>query len=128
MKSKLFKTFFSLFAFSMLVASMPAAGNAALNLWGDQKTNVQNELGYENAEDPRIIVAKIINLILTFLGVIAVILVIYAGILWMTAGGNDDQVGKAKNLMKNAVIGLVIIFAAWALASFVLNSLSNVVN
>jgi len=44
---------------------------------------------------------------------------IYAGITWMTAQGNEQQVAKSKTLMINAVIGIIIVFAAYALTSFI---------
>ncbi|MGE5425699.1 MAG: pilin [Bacillota bacterium] len=75
--------------------------------------------------DPRIIAARVINFILLFLGVIAVCLVIYAGFTWMMSGGNEDKVDKAKTILRNAVIGLVIILSAWGIATFVLNRLMN---
>ena len=73
--------------------------------------------------DPRTIAANVINVVLGFLGIIAVVLIIYAGFLWMTAAGNDDKVTTAKSLMTAAVIGLVIILAAFGIAQFVLTSL-----
>lgn len=63
-------------------------------------------------------IGNIINVFLSFLGVIALVIVIYAGFLWMTAGGNEDHVDKAKTYMKNAVIGLIIISLAYALTAF----------
>lgn len=62
---------------------------------------------------------QIIGLALSFVGVIFLVLMIYAGIMWMTAQGNDQQVGKAKNLLINAIIGLVIVFAAYAITTFI---------
>jgi len=75
------------------------------------------------ATDPRIVVARIINIALLFLGVIAVALIIYAGFLWMTSGGNEDKVDQAKKVLKNAVIGLIIILSSWGIATFILNRL-----
>lgn len=75
--------------------------------------------GLTNA-DPRIIVAKIIRVILSILGILLVALIIYGGFLWMTAAGNSEQVGKAKTIIISSVIGLVIILSAYALASFVM--------
>lgn len=69
------------------------------------------------------IVVTIINFLLSLLGIIFLIIIIYAGFLWMTAGGNDDQVGKAKGLIKNAIIGVVIIVAAYAITNFVLGAI-----
>lgn len=74
-------------------------------------------------EDPRIIVAKLINTGLTVLGVIVVLIVIYGGFVWMTAQGNPEQVDKAKKILINATIGLFIILASWGITSFVIRSL-----
>ena len=76
-------------------------------------------------EDPRIIVAKIIRIFLGFLGIIAVILIVYAGWLYMTAEGEEDKTEKAKKILKGAIIGLIICLASFAIASFILNKLIN---
>lgn len=73
--------------------------------------------------DPRAIVARLIQIALSLLGVIVLGLIIYAGFLWMTSGGEEDKVRNAKNILKNAVIGLVIILSAWAITTFLLNKL-----
>ncbi|HZJ40910.1 MAG TPA: hypothetical protein VFD16_01435 [Candidatus Saccharimonadales bacterium] len=62
---------------------------------------------------------QIVGVVLSFVGVIFLILMIYAGITWMTASGNEQQVAKAKSLMINATIGIVIVFAAYAITSFI---------
>jgi len=69
--------------------------------------------------DPRIIIANIIKIFLGFLGVIALILILYSGYLWMTAGGNMERIEQAKSTMKNAVIGLIIILTSYAIVSFI---------
>ena len=81
--------------------------------------------GLTAPRDPRIIVANSVRVILEFLGVIALVLVIYAGFLWMTAGGNEEKVTKAKNIITAAVIGLIITMAAYAITSFVTNRVSG---
>ncbi len=73
--------------------------------------------------DPRDIAASIINIMLGFLGILAVIIILIGGFKWMTAAGNEDQVGEAKKIIVAGIIGLVIILASWGIASFVLNSL-----
>jgi len=62
-----------------------------------------------------------IGLVLSFVGVLFLGLMIYAGILWMTAAGNDQQITKAKNLLVNATIGIIIVFAAYAITVFLGN-------
>lgn len=66
----------------------------------------------------------IINYVLGFLGLIAVAFLIYAGVLMVTAGGNEDQVGKARTIITYAVIGIVIILLSFTIVSFVTNALS----
>lgn len=75
------------------------------------------------ATDPRVIAANIINVALGLLAIIMVILIVFAGFLWMTAGGDDAKVAKAKAYIRNAIIGLVIILSSWALARFILTRL-----
>lgn len=75
--------------------------------------------------DVRLIIAKIVRVILGFLGTIAILLVLYGGFLWMTAAGNEDQIGKAKKVLINAGIGLLIIMSAFAITQFVLTKLQE---
>ncbi|HPD08099.1 MAG TPA: hypothetical protein P5194_01190 [Patescibacteria group bacterium] len=70
-------------------------------------------------------VASIIKVVLGLLGTIFVILMIYAGILWMTAGGNDTQVKKAQNIIQRAVIGLIIVVLAYAITYFIFKELGG---
>jgi len=69
------------------------------------------------------IIAYVINSVLGLLGVIFLVLIIYAGFLWMTATGNDEQVTKAKNILTRSIIGVIIIVAAYAISFFVLNAI-----
>ncbi len=61
---------------------------------------------------------QIIGVILSFVGVLFLGLMIYAGLMWMTSNGNEQLVTKAKDLIINSVIGIIIVFAAYALTSF----------
>jgi len=65
----------------------------------------------------------LINVLLGLLGIIFLVLVIYAGFLWMTAGGDEKKVAKAKSIIITAVIGLVILLSAYAISTFVLDQL-----
>lgn len=70
-----------------------------------------------------VILGTVFGAILGLLGVILLIMVIYAGVLWMTAGGNATQIGKAKTILINAIIGIIVITAAYAITEFVVQSL-----
>jgi type IV secretory pathway VirB2 component (pilin) len=73
--------------------------------------------------DIRVTIGNIIQTLLGLLGLIAVILILYAGFTWMTSGGNDEKIGQAKKTLISAVIGLAIILSAYAITSFVVGSL-----
>ena len=65
------------------------------------------------------VMARIIKVFLDLLGIIFLALLVWAGFKWMTAGGDEDKVKEAKSQITTAVIGLVIIFAAYSIAHFV---------
>ncbi len=73
-------------------------------------------------------VGQVINIILGLAGMIFFTLTVYAGFLWMTAAGNDDQVSKATDILKAAVIGLAIALAAYSITYFVVRSLGSATN
>jgi hypothetical protein len=70
-------------------------------------------------------VGNIINILLGLLGVIFLILVIISGFQWMTAGGDEGKVSTAKTRIQQAVIGLVITLAAYAISGFVIEAVQN---
>jgi hypothetical protein len=119
-KSFLIASFFSLF----LILSPAVAGvdkssldglNATAGEVGAYKTQIN--------EKPRTFILSraggLVGLILSFIGIIFLLLTVYAGFLWMTAQGNASQVEKAKDLLINAIIGLVIVTAAYSITIFV---------
>lgn len=71
------------------------------------------------------IIGRLISAFLGVLGVVLLIIIIYAGFLWMTAGGNTEQVDKAKQWMMNAVVGLAIVLASYAITAFIINALGG---
>ena len=74
-------------------------------------------------KDIRVTVGNIINVALGLLGIVAVVIILIGGFEWMTAGGNEEKTGEAKKRIIAGVIGLAIILSAYAIASFVINSL-----
>lgn len=81
-----------------------------------------------SAQDPTVIVARIIRAGLGILGMIAMIILMYGGFLWMTAGGNQDKVARAKRLIINAGVGVFIILASIGITQLVLEALINATN
>lgn len=87
-------------------------------------SDVNDTLDLNDSDDAAFdTIANIINIGLGLLGLIFFVLVLYAGFLWMTASGNGDQVGKAKTMLTQAVIGLIIVLAAFAISNFVISQL-----
>ena len=71
-------------------------------------------------------IGNILNVALGFLGILLLVYLLYAGFLYMTAGGDEKKTGEAKKIIINSIIGLVIIVSAYAISTFVLGSLVNV--
>ena len=68
-------------------------------------------------------VMAIVNVILGFLGIIAIVIILYGGFIWLTSAGSEDKVGQAKKIITAGIIGLVIIFISYAIATFVITEL-----
>ncbi len=107
---------------SLLISSAQAASSSSMmyNLKA-----VGNQSYASNTTEDTLInnIAALIKTALGLLGFIFVILTIYAGFLWMTAGGKPDNVKKAKDIMTNAVIGLIIVVSAYAVTWFIFANL-----
>ena len=71
-------------------------------------------------------IAMIINILLGFAGIIATILIIIAGTKWIMAGGNEEEVTKAKTTIKNSVIGIGIVLASYIVVNYVVGELITI--
>lgn len=69
------------------------------------------------------IIAVVIQAALSLLGIIFLIIIVFAGYRWMTAAGNEESIQKAQDSIKRAIIGLVIVLMAYAITYFVFNQL-----
>ncbi len=76
-------------------------------------------------KDPRIIVAELINVVIGFLSLIFVILILYAGFLFMISGGDKEKTDYAKRAIGNAIIGLIIVLSSWAITTFSIDAIIN---
>lgn len=104
-----------------LPANFALAQNFGIN---EVNTGINGAL---SAADPRIIIGRIIQWALGFLGVIAVALIMYAGFLWMTSAGEEERISKAKGILKDALIGLIIVLSAWGITTFIISRLMGAV-
>ncbi len=75
-------------------------------------------------QDLPTIVGNVIGTGLSFVSVLFFLIMLYGGILWMTARGNDDQTKKALGTIIAATVGIIIILASYALTNFVFGSIA----
>jgi len=128
MSKKIFIACLFLFIFSLVLAFGVNAQNTNDALKGLDET-AKKVTAFQNQKvDSSFVQTRsgiLIGTVLSFVGVLFLIMMIYAGIMWMTAQGNDQQVTKAKDLLINSVIGIIIVFAAYAITAFVGDFVSN---
>jgi len=135
MKVKNFSCYFSLFLVVLVLASILSAFPRAFAQAPQGVLNVLNvagdTAGYYTAEENvsgmlDTTIGLIISIILGFLSVIFLIIIIFSGFQWMTAGGNEETVTKARKRMINATIGLIIVIAGYVIAYFVISQLADI--
>ena len=75
--------------------------------------------------EPEDFVGNIVKGLLGLTGTVTVIMMVYGGLLWMTASGNEKAVGQAKQIILWTAIGLVLVFFSYTILSFLFNSLAG---
>ena len=119
------KKFFYFITLTFLLGALPALAGPDIGI-GPGSSNMAGDVarvgGYgTNVTDTTLSesVGRIIKVALSLVGTIFLALTIYAGILWMTAAGNESKTDSAKNILTAAVIGLVIVISAYAITRLV---------
>ena len=96
-------------------------------VYADAKDQIQKGIGATGAgssNGPKLeaIIASIIQTMFFIIGVLAVIVIIYSGFLFIVASGNPQTIQKAKTSIVYAVVGLVVAIMAYAIVGFVVNT------
>lgn len=118
----------AVFSFSLAAQAQegevtPPANEASfVDKMGHQTDLMRDTAGFGDA-DIGVISAGIIQAALALLGIIFLIIIVFAGYRWMTASGNEEQVKKAQDAIKRGIIGLVIVILAYAIMVFVFTQL-----
>ena len=112
---------FSSFGFMLLAPTPVFAGPDEL-LWGGYKDAFQASTGL-GSTDPRIMIAELIRVVLSFLGILAVMIIILAGFKWMVSAGDEEKAGMAKGMITSGVIGLVVVVSSFGVSQFIITSL-----
>ena len=110
------------------VSAIDWIGSAERDSVGGVVEDIASKSGYDtgavDTNSLAYIVANFLKFFFATLGVIFLVIVIYAGFKWMTAGGNEEQVTSARKLLINAAIGLAIIVLAYSITHFVSSAIS----
>lgn len=114
-----------LFIIFGLLLSIVAADFVLAQDFGIAEVDVGIAGSLSSGEDVRVTAGRFIQFALSFLGILAVILVMYAGFLWMSSGGDEEKITKARAILKNGVIGLIIILSAWTITTFILRNIQG---
>ena len=112
-------------AFTLMVPALQvSAQDDALDVFRLDEVGTDLSLpgdGNLDENNVRLVVGNTIKILLGFIGLIAVIIILYGGFIWMTSAGNEEKVSKARATITAGLIGLTIIIFAYALTSFVVN-------
>ncbi len=111
------KQLLSLSILGLLLTPFVAFGQSA-----DFGTDYLTGIGL-GSQDIRVTVVNLIRVALGILGVVVMVIIIAGGFRWMTAGGNDDSIAQAKKIISAGIVGLIIIVVAYALTTWVFNSI-----
>lgn len=127
--------FLFIFLSTAILTTLPLQAIAQTDAVGQAKTDLLKVTNPGGADDVVIItgeqgevylvISRIINIVLGFIGLIVLIIVIVAGIEWMTSGGNSDKISSAKKRMIAGVIGLAIILGAAVISTFAFNAIAR---
>lgn len=108
---------------SLTMFALPSLVSAIKPQEAFQQTVGKAEIVEDGANIPDISTAigKGLNQLFLYIGVVTMVLIVYAGALWATAAGNEKRVGQAKKILIGSVIGLIIVFTAAGVVNFVLS-------
>ncbi|PIZ95368.1 MAG: hypothetical protein COX81_01015 [Candidatus Magasanikbacteria bacterium CG_4_10_14_0_2_um_filter_37_12] len=111
----------SLFIFFTLFLTAVPVG--AIDLGVGSAKNAAGKAGYDSATNETTFaktIGTVVQAILSLVGIIFLSLMVYAGYLWMTAMGEEEEVKKAKTIIRQSIIGLIITVGAYSITAFVL--------
>ena len=106
--------------------AIPSVGVSRADQLGLRDTATLSGFGPDATEiyvSPAEFIGQILGLILSLLGVVFVVLIIFSGYMWIIARGNEEDAQKALDIAINATIGVVIVFSAYAISSYLMQSL-----
>lgn len=90
--------------------------NDSLNKTAQETGHAENDFANKEITE---VIGQVINILLSVLGIAFLLLMIYGGFIWMNSRGSEQEVARATNIIRNALIGLIIVIGAYAITAFV---------
>ncbi len=123
--------FFTIFS---ILFSFCFVTNTTLAQIGDTINEIKQDIskdgesyGYKlETNNMAILTAQIISIILSFVGLLFLVMIVISGIQWMTAGGDEEKITNSKVRIKNSIIGVAIIFSAWVIVLFLSYQINSI--
>ncbi len=112
----------TLAAAALLVSASPVSAARSTGLYGLVDTGRVAQ--YDSTQSIESIIATVVQVALSLLGIVFFAMTFYAGVRWLTARGNEEFVTRAKDSLTTAITGLIIVVASYALVSFVIAKLN----
>ncbi len=105
---------------SLLVAQ--SAGNINDVIGDLETTATKAKIISEGARPPTLyqFIGRLVNFALIIIGLVFLVLIIYAGYIWLMARGNDQEISRAVDYLRNGFIGLIVILGAYLLTNYVI--------
>jgi hypothetical protein len=100
-----------------------SGGSGTLQTGDFLPTEFTGATGLGGETDLQVTIANLIRTVISFLGIVAVVIVLYGGFKWMTASGSDEKVAEAKKILIAGLIGLAIVLTALAITNFAIGSI-----
>lgn len=124
---KRFPIFLSVFFQVFVLSSLPAFAESPSALLTTGLDAAAADSGLKSGLTLPELIGRMIAVMLGLIGIIFIIYIIWAGIMYMTAAGDDTKVKKAKQMISQSVIGIIIMVGAYAISNFVITQLTTAV-
>ena len=121
----------NLFIFSLLALvilpglAVAATDSTGLNQVQSGLSQTAGDTGLKTSGDLPTIIGRFVNYMFAVVGVIFMTVTLIGGYFWMTAGGNEEKIGKAKGFIMNGFNGMIVIFLSYALVYTILAALKT---
>jgi hypothetical protein len=117
---------FGAWASTLPILLLPAVTFAQISRGQEQLGEVATASEFVQGPSLPVMIGNLINILLSIVGVYFVVIIVYAGWLYLSDSGDSAKVKKAKTLMGQAVIGIAIILAAYSISNFVIENLATI--